>query len=251
MNRKLTRREKEVFKRCVIIFIAMVYCFVMAAVKARGADYFDGQSTHPWAYDDEDEFDVMSDDDHIMAYRMSKNIVGTRPIYNRRKASQPNDRVIITVNEDTSSKIEDKTDLSRDSKHDMSLTNWLTLGGKQRGNASGGATPRINYNTAREHTSDSKIERKQSFRSTLTGKVVYVQPNGYLIIEARKSVNVNGEEQTVTVTGIVNPDDMDSESKVNADRIIDMKVVYGGKGPMTRMDKRGWAAKAIDFLSPF
>jgi flagellar basal body L-ring protein FlgH len=44
---------------------------------------------------------------------------------------------------------------------------------------------------------------------------------------------------------------MDSNSSVNAEYLIDMRVEYTGKGPMSRMDKRGWGSKIIDFVNPF
>ena len=44
---------------------------------------------------------------------------------------------------------------------------------------------------------------------------------------------------------------MDVNSAIKAEKLMDMSVVYTGKGPMTRMDKRGWGSKLIDFLNPF
>ncbi len=251
-----SRRQRELFKRCVVLMLATIFFFMLAAVRARSGDAYNRPSD-PWAFPDEDEYDVMSDDDHIMASRLRRQVVGARPVYHRRKASRIHDSVTIVVNEETSSEIKSSNDLKRDSSNDMSLTNWVVptlsggLGLKQKGQMSGGSTPTINYSNSRKHKSDSTIDRTQAFTTTLTGKVIEVHPNGYLVIEAKKSVNVNGETQTVTLTGTVNPDHMDSNSQVRADFIMDMAIDYTGKGPMTRMDKRGWASKLIDFLNPF
>jgi Flagellar basal body L-ring protein len=249
-NRPMTRRERELLVRCVILMAGVIFFSMLAAVRARAGDYY-GQR----GYDD--RYDVMSDDDHDFAYRLRGKVVGNRPVYFRQKASRQHDSVTIVINEDTSSEITSSNDLKRDTSNNFTLTNWLTpklsggLGTTQHGQAVGGNTPTMAWSGSRAHKSDSSIDRSQKFTSTLTGKVLSVLTNGYLVIEARKTVNVNGEIQEVTVTGTVNPDHMDSNSAVRAEQIMDMEVTFTGSGPMTRMDKRGWWAKAWDFLTPF
>lgn len=245
-NRPMTRRERELFIRCVLLMAGVIFFSLLAAVRARAGDF---------AYDD--RYDVMSSDDHEFAARLRGKTVGNRPVYFRQKASRVHDSVTIIVAEDTSSELGSANDLSRNTSNEFSLTNWLkpTLAGGlnvvQQGAAAGGAVPTVGWSGNRAHASDSTIERSQSFNSTLTGEVTSVLTNGYLVVQARKTVNVNGEEQTVTVTGIVNPDHMDSNSSVNARFLMDMSVRFSGDGPMTRMDKRGWWAKAWDFMTPF
>lgn len=255
-------RDRELLRRCMVLMAGIIFLSLMAAARARGADYYygggnsSGAGQWDWA-EDEDEYGVMSDDDHILAARMQRRLVGNQPLYQKRKASKFHDRITIVIREDTSSELASSNDLKADSSNDMTLSNWLTpkfkggLGTTQHGESVGGNTPTISYSRGRAHKSDSSIERSQTLSATLTGRVIDVQPNGHLVIEARKSVNVNGEIQTVELTGIVDPEQLDSDSAINADYIIDMAISYTGKGPMTRMDKRGWAAKLIDFLNPF
>ncbi|MCL1999863.1 MAG: flagellar basal body L-ring protein FlgH [Planctomycetes bacterium] len=253
---RLSSCQRELLRRCLVIMLASIFFFLLAAIRARGGEAYN-RTNDPWAFPDEDDYDVMSDDDHIMASRLRRQIVGARPVYHRRKASRIHDSVTIVVKEDTSSEMKTSGDLKRDSSNSMTLTNWLTptlaggLGWNQKGEAAGGNTPTIAYSNNRNHRTDSTIDRGQTFTTTLTGKVIEVHPNGYLVIEARKSVNVNGEIQTVTLTGAVNPDHLDSNSQVQADFIMDMAIDYNGSGPMTRMNRRGWASKLIDFLNPF
>ncbi len=133
----------------------------------------------------------------------------------------------------------------------MMLSNWITPSFSQKGESSGGSTPTLEYSNSRAHKSDSTIEREQAVSSTLTGEDVEVLPNRYLVVQARKTVAVNGETQTLIVTGTVNPDHLDSNSSIRAELVMDMSIRYSGNGPMTRMDKRGWGSKVMDFLNPF
>lgn len=257
MPRKaMSLRERELLKRCIVLMAGSALFFILAAARAFSGEYYPADKD-PWAFADEDEYDVMSDDDHIMASRLRRQVVGTRPVYHRRKASRVHDSVTLIVAESTSSDISSSNDLKRDSSNSMILESWLTprlsggLGTTQHGKAAGGDSPTIAYSNNRAHKSDSTIARTQAFATTLTGKVIDVHPNGYLVIEAKKSVNVNGETQVVTVTGSVNPEHMDSNSAVKAEYIMDMTIDYTGAGPMTRMDRRGWGSKLIDLLNPF
>ncbi len=263
-RRPLTRRERELYRRCIVLMAGVIFFSFMAMWKAMSGDYYGGGNVNRYGPDRkpqypyyDDQYDVMSDDDHLMAMRLKQNVVGTRPVYYRRKAARPNDSVTIIINENTSSELTTSNDLKRDSSANTTLTNWLTpslSGGfhmNQHGQAAGGSTPTYSWNSSRAHKSDSSIDRSQVFSSTLTGKVLSVLPNGYLVIEARKRVGVNGEIQTLTLTGIVNPDHMDADSAVKAEYIMDVTVNYDGKGPMTRMNKRGWFSQFFDFVNPF
>lgn len=256
-EKRMTRRERELLKRCLVLMAGSVFFFIMAAIRAWGGDYYTPPQRDQWAIDDETDYDVMADDDHIMAWRLNRQVVGARPVYSRRKSSRIHDSVTIVINESTASEIASSNDIKGDASMNMTLTSWLTpklsggLGTKQQGAASGGNSPTIQYSKNRAHKSDSTIERTQSFQSTLTGKVIDVQRNGYLVVEAKKTLYVNTEEQTLILTGIVNPDHMDSTSSVNAEKIIDMSIRYVGKGQMSKEDTPKWGAKIIDFLTPF
>lgn len=254
-GKRNTRREMDarLWRRCVLLFAGMVFFMMLAAVRARSAEIYGDD----WSFPDEDAFDVMSADDHLLGMRMKDKMTSARPVYSREKASRIHDSVTIAIRESTTSELTSANDLTRNSSNSLTLTNWLMpsiangLRLKQRGQEAGGNTPMLDYSTNRAHQSDSTIEREQSFTSTLTGEVVEVLPNRYLVVQARKTVAVNGEVQTVIVTGTINPDHLDSNSSVSAEHIIDMNVRYSGSGPMTRMDKRGWGSRIIDFLNPF
>lgn len=240
-------RDKEMFYRYLAMMGGAMFVFLMAISSSRGGDYF-----NQGRYDDyDDRYDVMSHDDHVLASQLQRQVVGVRPVYFRSKASRVHDSVTIVIKESTSSELSSSNDLKRDTSNNFTLSEWLTPSLKQRGASAGGNTPQFSWSGSRKHKSDSSIDRSQTFTSTLTGEVMAVLPNGYLTVQARKSINVNGEIQVVTVTGTVNPDHMDSTSSVNAEYLMDMKVDYTGTGPMSRFDKRGWWAKAWDFLTPF
>jgi len=66
--------------------------------------------------------------------------------------------------------------------------------------------------------------------TTLTARVTHVLPNGGLVLEAAKDIQINSEHQTITVRGVVRPADIDSTNSVRSDRLAQLEVRVNGKG---------------------
>jgi flagellar L-ring protein precursor FlgH len=66
--------------------------------------------------------------------------------------------------------------------------------------------------------------------ATLTARVTHVLPNGYLVVEGAKHVQVNSENQVISVRGIVRPYDLDPTNSISSDRLAQMEVRVNGKG---------------------
>ncbi len=64
----------------------------------------------------------------------------------------------------------------------------------------------------------------------LTARVVAVLPNGLLAIQGDKTVQVNGEAQTVIVRGVVRPADIAPANTVTSNQIAQLEVRVNGKG---------------------
>jgi flagellar L-ring protein precursor FlgH len=66
--------------------------------------------------------------------------------------------------------------------------------------------------------------------ATLSARVVAVLPNGYLVVEGVKHVQVNSENQVLTVRGVIRPTDLDPTNSVASDRVAQMEILVNGKG---------------------
>lgn len=84
-------------------------------------------------------------------------------------------------------------------------------------------------------TSSSAIDgaastgRETSITTSLAARVTYVLPNGYLVVEGTKEVQVNSERQIVTVRGVVRPNDL-SNNTVLSNHLAQLEVRVNGKG---------------------
>lgn len=66
--------------------------------------------------------------------------------------------------------------------------------------------------------------------TSLSGRVVEVLPNGFLIIEAVRQMFMNNQHQTVIIHGVVRPGDINASNAVASTAISNLEVELKGKG---------------------
>jgi flagellar L-ring protein FlgH len=141
------------------------------------------------------------------------------------RASQVNDLVTIVVSEQASAITSGATKTQRKSSTSNSV---IALGGMTRPTA-----PLPNLLTTAGNTQldgSGTTSRATTLTTTMSARVTRVLPNGYLMLEGSKDVQVNSERQTVTVRGIIRPADLSPDNSVQSNRLAQMEVRLNGKG---------------------
>jgi flagellar L-ring protein precursor FlgH len=72
--------------------------------------------------------------------------------------------------------------------------------------------------------------RQTVLTTSLSARVTHVLANGYLVVEGKKRVVVNSENQLVTVRGVVRPVDIGFDNTVPSARLAEMEVSVAGRG---------------------
>lgn len=88
----------------------------------------------------------------------------------------------------------------------------------------------ISANGSQSLNGQGTTTRTTTLITTLTARVVDVLPNGFLVIEGARNVIVNSENQTVTLRGVVRPNDLSRANTVSSDAIAQMELKINGKG---------------------
>jgi flagellar L-ring protein precursor FlgH len=101
--------------------------------------------------------------------------------------------------------------------------------------------------------SDGKgvITRSENINLTVAAVVTAVLPNGNMVIQGRQEVTTNNEMRELTISGIVRPEDISSSNKINHTQIAEARIVYGGKGDISRIQKAPAAQALVEAYSPF
>jgi flagellar L-ring protein precursor FlgH len=72
--------------------------------------------------------------------------------------------------------------------------------------------------------------RTTTLTTTLTARVIAVLPNGALVVEASKDIQINAEHQTISVRGVIRAADIDSTNSVQSNRLAELELRVNGKG---------------------
>ena len=141
------------------------------------------------------------------------------------RASQVNDLVTIAVNENLSALTSGTTKTARASS---ATANVSALGHKYGGSSALANLAGINGSNSLN--GEGSTMRQTSLTTSLSARVVGVLPNGYLVVEGRKTVQVNTERQVIVVRGVARPIDLAADNSIQSDRMAQMEVSVNGKG---------------------
>jgi flagellar L-ring protein precursor FlgH len=149
------------------------------------------------------------------------------------KASQVDDMITVVVVENASAVSSGTTKTSRVSstKNSISALAGITKAAGPWANLAG-----VNGDT--ELNGQGTTSRNVVISTTLTARVSAVMPNGAMLVEATKDVEINSERQTIVVRGIVRPADVASDNTVLSNRLGQLEVRLNGKGVVGDAIKR-------------
>jgi len=81
--------------------------------------------------------------------------------------------------------------------------------------------------------------------------VTQVLDNGNLLIEGRRLITVNAEDQYMILTGIIRPEDITNDNLILSQYIADARITYTGRGVVDDKMRPGWLTRIIDWVWPF
>ncbi len=94
----------------------------------------------------------------------------------------------------------------------------------------GGAASLLGLHSAETLSGKGSATSASSLTTTLAGRVVAVLPNGNLVIEAERVINMNNEKQTIRLRGIVRQGDIGPNNTVASNTIGGLELEIKGKG---------------------
>ncbi|MFC1551466.1 flagellar basal body L-ring protein FlgH [Candidatus Latescibacterota bacterium] len=105
---------------------------------------------------------------------------------------------------------------------------------------------KVSYDNS--YAGQASTSRNGSLNSRMTVLVVDILPNGNLIIEGTKTLEVNNDLEVVTLSGIVQPEHITSTNTVYSYQIANAKLLYKGKGSMTQGQRVGFLGRLINWI---
>lgn len=109
----------------------------------------------------------------------------------------------------------------------------------------GAGTGLTDFIKAQAGTGSDKFSAQGSVTNTnkvsgrITVQVTDVKPNGNLVISGTQTIKQNKEEQKITVTGEVRPQDITTSNTVLSSYVANARIQVDGKGPIANKQQQG------------
>jgi flagellar L-ring protein precursor FlgH len=110
--------------------------------------------------------------------------------------------------------------------------------------------PLFGAKASNENTFDGKGEntRNGSLRAKMTVTVMEVRSNGDLVVEGNRTIGINGDRETLTLSGTVRQKDVTAENTVDSYLIADAEIHYSGKGNANTGSRPGFFTRFLNWL---
>jgi len=183
-------------------------------------------------------------------------------LFSDKKARYVNDIITIVIDESSKGGNSADTKTSKDTSTFAGISSFLGLEKYiARRNKdltdgdifSGGTKPSIKIEGSSKSSLAGKgaTSRDGTLKARITARVIEVLDNRNLVIEGRRQLTVNAEDQYIVITGIVRPEDITSDNMISSQYIADARIVYTGRGVINDKMRPGWLTRAIDRVWPF
>ena len=169
--------------------------------------------------------------------------------YADKKALRIGDIITVRIIENAQASNTADTDLSRSSSANAGLSTFFD---KKKFLGIFKLDENLLTSTAdNQHKGAGSTTRSGQLTATMTAVVREVLANGNLVIQGTREVLVNHEQQFITVTGIVRPQDVSRDNVILSTQLADANIAIGGLGVVADKQRSGWGTWRFDLFWPF
>jgi len=110
--------------------------------------------------------------------------------------------------------------------------------------------PMFGLSSDSKSSHDGKGEnlRNGSLRAKMSVTVMEVKPNGDLIIEGTRTIGLSGDQETLTLSGVVRQRDISPKNTIDSYLIADAIIKYTGKGVANTGSRPGPITRILNWL---
>ncbi len=178
---------------------------------------------------------------------------GDNPLFSDKKAMNVNDLVTVVIQESTTQ--------STQADKSTSTTNNTNLGGASI--TAGGALSSIantisqysnigmQSTSNRNFTGEGSQSRNESFNTTISTRVIKILSNGNYFIEGSRELLINGEKQTIQLSGVIRPYDIGQDNTIDSRYIADARILYKTEGDVARSTKKPGGGSIFEAIWPY
>ncbi len=165
------------------------------------------------------------------------------------KAHDVGDILLVNVAEAVSGQTSAQTDLSNKRSVDTGLPNMFSAAESlAQHNPLLNLASLLNGSSENETSGKGDMAATNTINATVAVSVVKTLPSGMLKVTGERSIRINGEHDTLRLSGLVNPSDIDSDNSIPSSRLADLHISFTGSGLIRDKQGGGLGTRLVDWL---
>ena len=173
--------------------------------------------------------------------KRSKNM---KALYSDDVARQIGDVLTIKVTENSTVDNKAKRDLKKE-------TDRSTTFNGEVGNFADIGEFGMSAGSGNELTSKADYKDERKYIDNITVVVVDILPNNNLVVMGNRQRNIAGDIQTIEMSGIVRPSDIEFDNTVKSEQVADFRLLTKNEGVADPYTRPGWLGTIFDIIWPF
>ncbi|HBI21209.1 MAG TPA: hypothetical protein DDY37_01245 [Legionella sp.] len=94
----------------------------------------------------------------------------------------------------------------------------------------------------------AKTARDGKIKAALTVQVTTLLPNGSYCIEGHQRIQINGELQTIRLSGVVRQEDISTQNTVLSTRLANARITYTGDGSVSDSQRHNYVYRLLSMV---
>ena len=95
---------------------------------------------------------------------------------------------------------------------------------------------------------DARTTKRGVLKTKIAARIVGINEAGDYIIEGKRVIEINNEKEIYILTGAVRPEDIMADNTVYSYNIYDARIVYKGKGEVSRAQRAGILTRLLQWI---
>lgn len=174
----------------------------------------------------------------LYAQDMRQN--GFSSLFSDQKANKIGDAITILVIESAQASNNAETSTGR--------TSSLGFSGKMQTGSSAPGSGGVSIGSNNDFKGAGSTKTTGMVKTKISATVDSVLANGNLVIKGERRIVINGEEQTVSIKGIVRLSDIAPDNTVYSYNISDAEIILSGDGAISSAQSPGWLTKFFHWI---
>jgi flagellar L-ring protein precursor FlgH len=175
----------------------------------------------------------------------------TKPIVADKRATRVGDLLTIVVQQSSVATKDNNTQTTKKTGVDANISSLLFSPAASGLATKGGKLPALKFDAKNDFSGGGSVNNSEKIVDRITVRVLDTLPNGNLVVEGTRQTSFAGEVQDMILRGTVRPEDVLANNTIYSYNVADATIRIVSKGSISDSQKKGWATKVWDKLSPF